>query len=391
MIFFASVFLLFTSGAASAEDGVTADEIIIGGIMDLSGPAAHMGAGISEGSRLYFRQLNDSGGIYGRKIRYILEDDGFQVPRAVQACKKLVVKDKIFCMFGVLGSGENNALYPFLSSMGIPLVLPGAQDRNLGVPSRKYLFQAQTDYTTQGKIAVEYIIEDMKIKEPRIACCFQDDVSGYDWRNGVRIAAKHYKLKVLELPYKRGAVDFSSQVANCREDKVTHVLIMAMVREPALIMKEAQRIQYRAVYICAAPSTTKKALELAGDSVNYAVGLYSTNTLNDPATINNVMIRQYKDAIARYGKCSADFFENVYGYQTAMILCEGMRRAGKNLTREGFIKALETFRNYDSGFFPPITWRPDKRSGCDGVKIYRVVNGGWQAISDWRFSKIKNE
>lgn len=374
-----------------AEVGVSKKEIKIGGIVDLSGPIAFMGKGVSDGAKLYFKYINDKGGIYGRKITYILEDDGYQSPRSVQACKKLVTKDKVFCIFMVLGSAQSNAMYPFLESRGIPLIIPATQNRDMGVPPRKYLFLADTHYTAQGKLAVEYIVEDMGIKNPKIACIYQDDTPGHDWRRGVRIGCKHYGLKPLELPYKRGTVDFSSQVAKCKDAGITHILMWTLIREPAIIMKEAQRLQYKATYITSTASAAKKIIDLAGDAVDYSNGFYATGIARNPLVETNERIEEFKRNIKKYELCDIENFYNEYGYQAAVTLVEGLKRAGKKLTREGLIKALETFKNFDNGILAPITWGPDKRAGGNAIMMNKAEKGNWFPISDWRFSKIKEE
>jgi branched-chain amino acid transport system substrate-binding protein len=383
--------LLVFGGAAWAEEGVSKDEIKIGGIVDLSGPIAFMGKGVSDGAKLYFKYLNDKGGIYGRKINYILEDDGYQSPAAVQAAKKLVVGDKVFCIFMVLGSAQCNAMYPFLESKGVPLITPGTQNRDMGVPPRKYLFLADPHYTLQGKLAVEYIVEDMRIKKPKIAVLYQDDAPGHDWRNGVSIGAKHYGLDLLDLPYKRGTVDFSAQIARCKNEGITHILMWTLIREPAILMKEAQRLQYKATYFTSTASNDKKCIDLAGDAVDYSNGFYALSMVYDVYTQNTPRIKEYKQNIAKYNLCRIDNFYNLYGYQAAVTLTEGIRRAGKNLTREGLIKALESFKAFDNGILSPITWGPNRRAGGSSIRVDKAEKGIWTPVSKWRFSKIKEE
>lgn len=385
------VLCVFIAVIARAEVGVISNEIKIGTIQDLSGPLAFLGTGVRDGAMLYFKFINARGGVHGRKIKFIYEDDGYQPPRAVQACKKLVVRDRIFCLFLVLGSAQVNAMYPFLAHRGIPCINPGTQNRVMGIPPRKYLFLADTTYTTMGKLSVEYIVEDLMIKNPKIACIYQDDTPGHDWRNGVRIGCRHYGLNVLELSYRRGAVDFSSQLAKCKDAGITHILMWTAVREPAFIMKEAQRLDYKATYFTSTASMDKKVLDLAGDSVGFSNGFYCTGVINDPITESNAAIRELKRNFARYGTCKITNFYNVYGYQSAKTLVEGLKRAGKNLTREGFIKALETLKNYNNGILAPITWGKNRRAGGNAVKMYKAINGYWRPIGKWRFSRIKEE
>lgn len=382
--------LFFGISYASAEVGVTDKEIKIGGILDLSGPIAFMGKSVSDGSKLYFKYINDKGGVHGRQINYLVEDDGYKAPRAIQAVKKLITKDKVFCLFSVLGSAQCNAMYPILESQGIPLVLPATQNQEMGVPPRKYLFLADPTYTLQGKVAVEYVVEDLGVKKPKIACMFQDDTPGHDWRNGVRTGTKHFGLDVLELPYKRGTVDFSSQIAKCKDAGVTHLLIWALIREPGIMMKEAQRLNYKPTFIFSTPSISQKVLQLAGDTLDFNGEIYGTSIWVDALREETPTVKLIKECIAKYGMGDINDTLFIYGFQSAITLVEGLDRTGKDLTREGLIKAFESFKGFDNGIFPPITWGTDRRAGSNSVKIFKVQGREWQSIMEgWRFTKIK--
>jgi branched-chain amino acid transport system substrate-binding protein len=348
-----------------------------------------MGKGVTDGAKLYFQYINDQGGVNGRKITFLIEDDGYQPPRAVQGAKKLITKDKVFCMFMILGSAQVNAMYPLMEADGIPIVAPATQNQDMAVPPRKLLFLADTHYTAQGKLAIEYIVEKMGEKKPKLACIYQDDTPGHDWRNGVKQGAKYYHLEVLDLPYKRGAVDFSSQMAKCKEAGITHCLIWSLVREPAILMKEAQRLEYKPTYFYANPSVNKKVLELAGDALTYNSKVYATNISIDPYRDKTPAIQLFEKNAAKYKMGSLDNSYNVYGFQAAITLVEGLKRAGKDLTRAGLIKALESFNKFDNGIMAPITWGPNLRAGGHSIKVFQAKEGDWHAITPgWIYSKM---
>ena len=112
------------SSLAQAEVGVSKDEIVVGAIMNLTGPGAYGGNEITRGISTYFKATNDKGGVYGRKIRFIPEDNGYQVAKTLGAYKKLKSKDKMFCLVGNIGSSPVEALFPLLVKDKIPLVAP---------------------------------------------------------------------------------------------------------------------------------------------------------------------------------------------------------------------------------------------------------------------------
>lgn len=387
VVLFVLLFVFFVSEkAVLAEEGVTKDEILIGSTLDLSGPIAFMGHGIREGVTLYFKYINENGGIHGRKVRFLVEDDGFQSPRSVQGAKKLVTKDHIFCMTMNLGATNISAMLPFLEENKVPMLPAGTGNEALAIPPRKYVFLVDTGYSNQGKLAVKYIMTSLKAKKPKVAILYQDDLTGNQWRNGVNAGCAKYGIKdVLEVSYKRGAVDFSSQIAKCKQVGATHIFCYTNVREPAAIMKEAQRIQYKAVYLTSNASEMPKVLELAGDSVDYSNGYYALGVINDLNTEDTKGYRLYKQLCQKAGLSKEEVGNNmrIWGFQSAITLCEVLQRAGKDLTREGFIKAAETLNNFDNGIQVPTTWRPDRRDGGRANKIYKAEKGIWVPKSGW--------
>lgn len=388
-----AIFLLFAGGGVSrAEQGVTKDLIKVGATADLSGPIAFMGKGMMDGVRLYFKYINELGGVNGRKLELLVEDDGYQSPRSVQGAKKLVSKEGVFCMVAVVGSTNSEAMYPFLAENKVPLVCPATANKSIAVPPKKYLFLADTDYSTQGKLGVEVIVEKWGVKKPKMAVIYQDDSPGHDWRNGVRIAAKHYGLDLLELPFKRGSVDFNSQISQCKMAGITHILMWTLVREPAMLMKEAQRAQYKATFVTSAASTAKKVIDLAGDSIDYSNGFWATSNARTVTDEDIPAIKLFRQNADKYKIGSKEDFYCLWGYQAAATFVEGVKRAGKNLTREGLVTALETFRKFDNGMLNPITWDKNRRAGGDAVMLYQAKNGDWRPIyGDWVYTKIKED
>src|SRR5512145_1474573 len=134
---------------ALAEDGVTDTEIILGSHTALSGPVAGWGVGATEGARMRYDEVNEKGGVHGRKIKLIVEDHGYQVPRAVQAANKLINNDKIFLMVGALGTPQNNAVLGEQLQKGVPNLFPFTAARSMAEPFHKLKFAAFSTYYDQ--------------------------------------------------------------------------------------------------------------------------------------------------------------------------------------------------------------------------------------------------
>ena len=375
--------------SASAENGVTDTEVIIGGVVDLSGPIAFMGKGVSRGANTYFQMINDQGGIHGRKIKYLVEDDGYSPPKSVAAAKKLIERDNIFSMFMVLGSAQTLAMYPILERAGVPLIQPATQNSHIGTPVKKFLFLADPTYVDQAKIGVDYAIGELKLENPKVGMIYQDDEPGHDYRDGVKAACEHYKLElVADVPYKRGTVDFSAHVAKLKDAGANLVMMWTLIREPAGILKEAQKVEYKPTWITATPSTADVVLKLAGESSFYGSGYYGTAIVYYPFPDNPAFI-EMNSVWSKYNGEEPWGFYDWYGWGCAQIMVEGLRLAGQDLTREGLIKAMETMTDFKTNVFGPITYSATKHNGNNQCTIDAPVampggNHKWFQIGPMR-------
>ena len=180
---------------ALAEDGVTATEIVIGTHTALSGPVSAWGIGSTEGMRMRFEEANEKG-IHGRKIKFVVEDHQYQVPRAVQAANKLINNDKIFAMVGALGTPQNNAVLGEQLQKGVPNLFPFTAARSMAEPFHKLKFAAFSTYYDQVRAVVKHFVE--KEGKKKICTMYQDTDFGHEIRDGVREQAKAMKLEVVE-------------------------------------------------------------------------------------------------------------------------------------------------------------------------------------------------
>jgi len=372
-VMLAAVFLsVCVVSPAFSEVGVTDTEIKIGGTADLSGPIAFMGKAIVAGAGTYFKMINDRGGIHGRKIVYLVEDDGYSPPKAVAAAKKLVESDKVFAVFMTLGAAQTLAMYPMLERAGVPLIQPATQNSRVADPPKKWVFHTDPNYITQAKIGVEYALNELGMKEPKVGVIYQDDEPGQDYLKGVKAACERYNLQmVAAAPYKRGTVDFSSQVMTVKNAGADVVMMWTVIREPAGILKEAAKLEYKPVWFTTSASADDMVLKLARDTVFYGQGLFATHIVTTTSD-SNPAAREFKEVWAKYNDKPWGFLE-WYAWGCAKILVEGLERAGRDLTREELVKAFESFTDYQSGVFGPITWRKDKRYGTQACSVLAPV------------------
>lgn len=374
--------LLINAEPARADEGITKDEVVIGMITDLSGPIAFLGQNFRDGALMYFRYINEKGGINGRKIKLICEDDGFQTPRTVLAAKKLITKDKVFNTFLITGAGNIMACLPLLKQYKIPLLPTGSSDPGLSL--EPYCFVTDPAYPVQSKVVLKYVMETLKSKNAKFGILYSDDLTGQQVKDGYKEQLAKYGIKnVPEQSYKRGATDFSSQMAKLKDAGVTHICGHANAREPALMFKEAQRIQYKPLYMFNGCAGAQKVLELAGDSVNYTNGVYMATPQRDLTKADSWSIKIYKELMKSDKTATLDNPMHHFGFYSAIIYSEALKRAGKNPTREGLMKAAETLKDFDHGMSAHVTWNSKWHGGSPMSIVFKAENGVYVPKTDY--------
>ena len=210
---------VFASGAfAETQRGVTDTEILIGTITDLSGVTAVQGVNNANAVRLAFDEVNEKGGINGRKIRYIVEDSQYQVPRAVQAMNKLLNNDGVFFTIEDGGTPMNNATFPMAIEKNTPKLLPLSAARSMYEPFHKLKFSQYSSYVDEMRAGVKYFVEQRGRKA--VCAMYQDTDFGKDVLAGATIQAEAMGLKIVATTaHKPTDTDFSAAVTKLREAK----------------------------------------------------------------------------------------------------------------------------------------------------------------------------
>jgi branched-chain amino acid transport system substrate-binding protein len=388
-----AIMLILSAGFAYAETGVTQDTIKVGVISDLTGPAAIGGIGMADGITSFFNELNEKGGIHGRKVHAIVEDCAYSPAKAATAAKKLMTNDQIFAFVSSWGTAPTTALFPIAEKEKIPIAPACSLSTSMYDPLKKYVFAVGTNYVDQSILIVEYILNDLKAKNPKIALFCQDDDWGQDHKNGLEVARKKYNLPPIALEsYKYDAVDFSSQVINLMRQKPDFVILASAIKSGAMFLKEAYKLQWKTTFIGSNTLGLLATLQLAGE---YGQGLLVLNIFAMPDEDIPGMKRLVAASEKYFGNKWKPVSEKihpyyVYGWLNAMVFAEGAKRAGKDLTREGLVKAMEAIQNFDpEGLMGPISFSSTSH-GTPGFA--RMTKGdvekrkfipltGWRAVA----------
>ena len=237
------------AGVATAQKetrGVTKTEIVLGMHTDLSGPAATYGVSSSNAVKMRFDEVNEAGGIHGRKIRLVIEDTQYQVPRAVQAGAKLIQRDRIFAMVAGLGTPMNNALFKDQFDAGVPNLFPLSAARSMYEPFNKLKFYGAASYVDQVRAGINYFVTQKGKKA--LCAMYQDTDFGKEVLDGVQAQAEKMKLKIVEtVTHKPTDQDFSAQVTKLKAANCDLVVLGTIVRDSIVPYATARKMGWNDV------------------------------------------------------------------------------------------------------------------------------------------------
>ena len=225
------------------HNGVTDNEILIGSHLDLSGPLAGLSAFAKKGMEMRVKEINDAGGIHGRKIRLIIEDNAYNPAQAIAATNKLINKDKVFMFVGNMGSATAGATKPIISRKKIPQIYPTSAADLFYRPYDRYSFGGWVPYYDQARVIIAYFVKE-KGKQ-KIGIMYQDDEMGAVMLKGVQDQLAEYGMELTaKESYKRGATVFSTQIAKLKKARVDFLVLGTVVRETVGALIEARKQQW---------------------------------------------------------------------------------------------------------------------------------------------------
>lgn len=360
--------------------GVSDSEIVLGTITDLSGPIANYGKESRNGMNMAVDEINTKGGIHGRKLRLLVEDHGYEPKRSVLAAQKLVTQNNVFAIVGNLGAAPNMATLPFLVESKVFNFMPQAASREMYEPPSPYKVALSPTHFSMSSTTLDYLMK----KKPyqRVGAIYQDDDYGREALDGVETYLKSKGKALAEkTSYKRGATDFSSQMARLKAANCDLVFDASTLREFVGSVSEARKIGFNPDFLGTAANYSQQVPTLGGQTME---GVYGSTTIPLPyADDPNPAVR---DWVASYKKRFDDEpgIYSMYGYYAITTFAKLAEKAGKTLTAESFNNAMETNK-----LAPDILGNPgfnvskENRLSNQKARVTRVVNGKWVLVTDY--------
>ncbi len=366
------------------NEGISDTEVVIGTHQDLSGPIKGWGVPVTNGLKMAVEEINAGGGINGRKLKLIVEDNGYDPKKAVLATQKLIERDKVFSIVGAMGSPTVLAAQDIVLDAGVTQLFPltAAEFTYKMDPAKaqdRLKFNNVPPYIDSTRAGIKYMVEWKKPKKPCIM--FQDDELGKNILEGFnrQLAAMDVQPGTIT-SYKRGATDFSAQIAKMKSDGCDLVMLGTILRETIGALTEAKKIGWTVDFLGGTPTNIVE-IPILGKEV--AEGFYAIGALEIP--YEDTAQGKVKEWLANYKKefgIDANS-QAIVGYNDMMTFAHYLQLAGRDLTGQKFLAALESGDEYHSIFNTPgAKFSQTNHLASTVVQLQQVKNGRWVVVKD---------
>ena len=370
---------LATTVTLAGEVGVTDNTILIGAFGPITGGATFLGLGGRAGAELAYKEINDAGGVNGRKLKMIFYDDGFSPSQALADVKRLVEQDKVFMINDLSGSNPTLGTIPYLRRAKVPTYVTIASAPPVTHPFNRYLFRGATTETERfGELNAEFMADFLQVKHIAIVSGVEENLKT-EADQTIAMLDKWYKMKpVMRVEFKVGDKDFTPQLLKVKESGADFIFVVGQTPEASIIIRQARELGLRQP-IQVAPSSVDNALIAnLGPDAEGVMGLWGAGAFLDS---HNPDMLKFRKAWAKMNpdapKGRPNLFD-VWGYTEVYVIAEALRKAGRDLTRDKFIDALESLHDYRvSEIATPRTFTHWHHIGNLSQTIMIVVAGHW--------------
>jgi branched-chain amino acid transport system substrate-binding protein len=367
--------LVLTLSACGSESGSSSDTIKLGAWLPLSGPGAAAGEPQRVGGDVYFKMLNDKGGINGRKVEWITKDNAYDTQQTVQAARELIGQDRVVAIVNANGTAQTEASFPFvLQQSKVPILNTYGGAENWYTPPRPGLFGVQTLYEDQAAALAQWAVDDGARK---ILVIHSDPAAFVNVAKQVAPVAKDADVELL--PVKFQTTDYAPIVSQVKSKKPDAVITILTAPEAAAYLKEAKLQSFSAPAYGYAPDAQTATLTLAGDAAEgyHAVSWFKLPTDDSPE------MKEYRDAMAKYAPDAPVDFSTLTGFAYAKVFAEVAKTIDGDITADSIIQAYRKAENIETGIMPTVSFSDKQHLGATDVLKVTVKGGKWTADSDF--------
>lgn len=358
------------TGIARATAAVDGETVHLGQSVALSGPMGELGKEYRAGAQLYFEAVNAAGGVAGRKIKLTSLDDGYDIDRAVANTNQLVEAEKVFCVFGQFGTGITRATLLQTVHQGVPVFAPYTGADSLREYGNPYLFHVRASYGQELKLTIDHLIT---MGVPSIGIVYQDDGFGQAALHGAQSALQKHRVQPAATASMSVApvVDVSRAVAALGKQQPAAILLCTSGKGAVAFIKRYRETRVPAQFYGMSEISSR---ELSADLGDVARGIVISQVVPSPWSGLVPVSLEYQ-RLREKQRNVASGYGSLEGFIAAKVLVEGLKRAGRSLTRERLLASLESIVDHDLGGFR-VNYGPGGRSGSRFVELSMLSTNG---------------
>jgi ABC-type branched-subunit amino acid transport system substrate-binding protein len=361
---------LVVATSVHGEVGITANSVIVGQSAAFTGPAKELGLEMRAGVQTYFDLVNKSGGVHGRKLVLKSLDDGYEATRAAANTKALINQEGAFALLGYVGTPTSEASKPIFTEARVPFVGAFTGAELLRAPFNRYIFNVRASYYDETEAIVNLLAN---LGLTRIAVFYQNDSYGKAGLTGVERAMAKRNMKIAALgTVERNTTEVAAAVKDISKIEPQAVVMISAYKSVAAFVTAMKKANSNPQFMNVSFVGTKALATELGES-GRGVGI--SQVVPFPWNLSAPVVKEYqKNLVAHAGNDNFNF-SSLEGYIAAKVFVEGLRRAGPQPTREGFVTALETLRDFDVGGFN-VTYTPTDHNGSKFIELTVIGREG---------------
>ena len=349
---------------AAAEAGVTDQKILLGQSAAFTGAAAQLGIQMHAGAKAYFDALNAQGGINGRRIEIIQADDKYEADLAAANTKRLIETSNVFALFGYVGTPTSNAALPIFTKAGVPFFAPFTGAESLRQPFNRNVFNIRASYFDETEHLVDRLV---KTGIKKIAVFYQNDAYGRAGLAGVERALKLMNVAmVATATVERNSTDVKAAVDKILPTRPDAIIQISAYASCAAYIRSMKTAGYTGQFYNVSFVGSQALADTLGKD---GPGVVISQVVPFPWHVATPVVAEYHKVLAKAGIGDWNF-SSLEGFIAAKVFAEGVRRAGRELTRDKLVRALETINrdNFDTGGFD-VGFSPTNHNGSKYVDM----------------------
>lgn len=366
---------------ANEKTGVTDKQILIGSCSALEGPVASLGKALTSGAKVYLSYINDQGGVYGRKLKLVCYDDSYDPDKAIK-CFNCLQKDKVFVGAFFVGAPPATKYVPMAEESKFPIVGLFTGVPFLHEPFRPHIISVRNEYKEEAKLQVKHLWKDLGIK--KIGVIYQDDACGVATLDGAKDAIQSFGGNIVaQGSFKRGSLDVQNAVDMVKKAGAEAVIMDGGYSSIVQVVKNSHAGGWHPLFVCvsfvaAEPYIKEAGADAEGTVITQVVPSYDETQLKTVAL--------YRRLLPKYAPGVSPSFANFEGFVDAVVLVEGLKRAGHDLTRSKLISGIESMSDTDIGLGPDfkLHYGPHRHKGFDGLACTVIRGGKAITFTDWK-------